>query len=67
MTEEPLIASYAVTEPGAGSDVFGIKTTAIKKGDEYVINKAYHPIMESSSTWIYLRGNSSISCLLVLL
>ena len=35
--------------------------------DEYVINKAYHPIMESSSTWIYLRGNSSISCLLVLL
>lgn len=38
MTEEPLIASFAVTEPGAGSDVAGGKTTAVKKGDEWVIN-----------------------------
>lgn len=37
-TEEHRIASYAVTEPGAGSDVAGIKTTAVKKGDKYVIN-----------------------------
>ena len=27
-----------VTEPGAGSDVAGIKTKAEKKGDEWVIN-----------------------------
>jgi len=27
-----------VTEPGAGSDVAGIKTTAVKKGDKYIIN-----------------------------
>ena len=27
-----------VTEPGAGSDVSGIKTRAEKKGDEWVIN-----------------------------
>jgi acyl-CoA dehydrogenase len=32
------ICSYAVTEPGAGSDVANIQTTAIKNGDEYVIN-----------------------------
>lgn len=38
MTEECILASYCVTEPNAGSDVQGIKTTAIKKGDEYVIN-----------------------------
>ncbi|XP_074653958.1 medium-chain specific acyl-CoA dehydrogenase, mitochondrial-like [Tubulanus polymorphus] len=38
MTEEPLMCSYAVTEPGAGSDVAAIKTKAEKKGDEYVIN-----------------------------
>jgi len=38
LTEEPIMASYAVTEPGAGSDVGGIKTTAVKKGDEWVIN-----------------------------
>ncbi|HEY1101418.1 MAG TPA: acyl-CoA dehydrogenase family protein, partial [Myxococcota bacterium] len=36
--DAPLLCSYAVTEPGAGSDVAGIKTTATKKGDSYVIN-----------------------------
>ena len=36
--EEHLLASYAVTEPGAGSDVAGLKTTAVKKGDKYLIN-----------------------------
>uniref|UniRef100_A0A8R1I5D5 medium-chain acyl-CoA dehydrogenase n=1 Tax=Caenorhabditis japonica TaxID=281687 RepID=A0A8R1I5D5_CAEJA len=38
LAAEPIIASYAVTEPGAGSDVNGVKTKAVKKGDEYVIN-----------------------------
>lgn len=38
MTEEPLVASYCVTEPGAGSDVAGISTRAEKKGDKWVIN-----------------------------
>lgn len=27
-----------MTEPGAGSDVAGIKTRAEKKGDEYILN-----------------------------
>jgi acyl-CoA dehydrogenase len=31
------LASYAVTEPGAGSDVAGISTTATKRGGEYVL------------------------------
>lgn len=30
--------AYCVTEPGAGSDVAGIKTRAVKTGDEYVVN-----------------------------
>ena len=38
LTEEPLQAAYCVTEPGAGSDVAGMSTTAVKKGDEWVIN-----------------------------
>lgn len=38
MTEEPLMCAYCVTEPGAGSDVAGIKTRAVKMGDEYVVN-----------------------------
>src|SRR5687768_6411174 len=31
------IASYGLTEPSAGSDVRGLQTVAIKKGDRYVI------------------------------
>jgi acyl-CoA dehydrogenase len=38
MTEEPLQAAYCVTEPGAGSDVAGIKTTAKKQGDKWILN-----------------------------
>jgi len=33
-----LVSSIAVTEPGAGSDVSAIQTTAKKEGDSYVIN-----------------------------
>ena len=32
------IAGYGLTEPGAGSDVRGMQSTAIKKGDRYVLN-----------------------------
>jgi acyl-CoA dehydrogenase len=38
LTSEPKYAAYCVTEPGAGSDVAGIATTAKKVGDEYIIN-----------------------------
>ncbi|HET7194089.1 MAG TPA: acyl-CoA dehydrogenase family protein, partial [Nocardioides sp.] len=34
------IGSLAVTEPGGGSDVAGIRTTARREGDEYVVNGA---------------------------
>lgn len=33
-----LISAIAMTEPGAGSDLQGIRTTAIDKGDHYVVN-----------------------------
>jgi acyl-CoA dehydrogenase len=38
LSEAPLVASYALTEPGAGSDVAAIRTTAVRRGDRYVIN-----------------------------
>lgn len=34
----PIMAAYAVTEPGAGSDVAALQTTAVKQGDKYVLN-----------------------------
>ncbi len=38
LTEAPKLASFCLTEPDAGSDVSGMKTTAVKKGDKYVLN-----------------------------
>jgi len=37
MTEKFGLAAYCVTEPQAGSDVAGMKTTARKVGDDYVL------------------------------
>jgi acyl-CoA dehydrogenase len=38
LTEEFKLASFCLTEPDAGSDVSGMRTTAVKMGDKYVIN-----------------------------
>ncbi|AFK63776.1 acyl-CoA dehydrogenase [Advenella kashmirensis WT001] len=38
INEGKMIASFGVTEPQGGSDVAGVKTTAVLDGDEYVIN-----------------------------
>ncbi|HRV60877.1 MAG TPA: acyl-CoA dehydrogenase family protein, partial [Solirubrobacterales bacterium] len=38
LCEEPKLASFCLTEPDAGSDVAGMKTRAVKKGDKYIIN-----------------------------
>lgn len=38
LCEGTKLGSFALSEPQAGSDVAGLKTRAIKEGDEYVIN-----------------------------
>jgi acyl-CoA dehydrogenase len=44
LTQEGKIMAYCMTEPDAGSDVAGIKTTAVRKGDKYILN--------GTKTWI---------------
>lgn len=44
LVDEGKILAYGLTEPDAGSDVAGIKTTAVKQGDHYVLN--------GGKTWI---------------
>ena len=55
MTQEPMMAAYGVTEPHAGSDVQGIKTTAKKVGDDYVINGSKMWITNASvASWYFV-------------
>ena len=52
-----LVAAVAMTEPAAGSDLQGIKTTARREGDEYVIN--------GSKTFVTNGCNAGLVCLAV--
>jgi acyl-CoA dehydrogenase len=38
MASGELIGAIAMTEPGAGSDLKGIRTRAVREGDQYVVN-----------------------------
>jgi alkylation response protein AidB-like acyl-CoA dehydrogenase len=48
------LGAHAMTEPGAGSDVAGIKTTAEKKGSNYVINGRKLFITNGDKANVYL-------------
>ncbi|NBU20518.1 acyl-CoA dehydrogenase, partial [bacterium] len=55
LTSSPLFAAYCVTEPGAGSDVSGIRTQAKKVGSEYIINGSKMWITNASvANWYFV-------------
>jgi citronellyl-CoA dehydrogenase len=55
-----LVASVAVTEPDAGSDVAGIRTRAVRDGDEWVINGAKLYITNGTQAdWLCLLARTS--------
>jgi acyl-CoA dehydrogenase len=57
MARGELLAAIAMTEPGAGSDLQGIKTTARRDGDSYVI--------DGSKTFITNGLHAGLVCLAV--
>ena len=57
MARGELVGAIAMTEPGAGSDLQGLKTTARRDGAEYVI--------EGSKTFITNGLHAGLVCLAV--
>jgi len=71
MTME-LVASYCLTEPGAGSDAASLKTRAVRDGDQYVINGGKAFISGAGTSDLYVcmirtgeDGPKGISCIVV--
>ena len=55
-----MVTSIAVTEPDAGSDVAGIRTRAVRDGDEWVINGAKLYITNGTQAdWLCLLARTS--------
>ena len=66
------IASYCLTEPGAGSDAAALATRARRDGDDYLLNGTKAFISGASRSDVYVcmvrtgeEGTGGISCLLV--
>lgn len=68
-----IIGAFCLSEPEAGSDATSQKTTAIDKGDHYVVNGTKNWITNGSSAEVYLviaqtdveKGHRGINALIV--
>ncbi|MDR1075173.1 MAG: acyl-CoA dehydrogenase family protein [Xanthomonadaceae bacterium] len=69
-----LIASFALTEPGSGSDAASLRTTAVRDGDFYVLNGTKRFITNAPEAGIFtvmartnpeIKGSGGISAFIV--
>lgn len=73
LTSGEKLAAWCLTEPGSGSDASGMKTTAIRKGDKYILNGSKIFITQGSvgDTYVVLaktdpnKGTKGISAFIV--
>jgi len=72
LTSMELMASYCLTEPGAGSDAASLRTKAELDGDHYVLNGTKAFISGGSTSDVYVcmvrtggEGPKGISCIVV--
>jgi alkylation response protein AidB-like acyl-CoA dehydrogenase len=72
LTAGKLIASYCLTEPGAGSDAASLTTKALRDGDDYVLNGTKTFISGAGWSDIYVvmartsdDGARGVSCFVV--
>lgn len=73
MAEGEKIGALGLTEPGAGSDAANIKTTAVKDGNEYVLNGTKNFITNAEAADIYIviattdkeKGHKGMSAFIV--
>ena len=69
LIEEPLLACFGLSEPGAGSDVASLKTTAVRDGDDYILNGSKTFITNAGyATWATIFAKTdkkSMSCFVV--
>jgi hypothetical protein len=72
LTTMEKIASYCLTEPGAGSDAANLKTRAVRDGDHYVLNGSKAFISGAGVSDVYTcmvrtgeDGPKGISCIVV--
>jgi acyl-CoA dehydrogenase len=47
------IGAFALTEPSAGSNATNLKTTAVKKGDKYILNGTKHYITNATEADVF--------------
>src|SRR5881398_3265218 len=73
LVDQALLTSFALTEPNAGSDVSGIQTTAVRDGDDYVLNGSKMFISNAGhAAWMVIfastdrsRGHRGLSAFVV--